>query len=347
MIEHMFGRRRAPIARIRFSGTLDDDLPARPSPLDKRRRVKLFLELLALAASDPAERGIRGRGVRARHLAAHPDQRARARGEPPRAGGAADHGRPAAVHRRDAARGHDRLAGDRRARRAGARKGVRAAACKRARRRARAARDHVPARRDRRARAEGDRARPSRGDGACALGAGPGLLHRVLAASCGCCSARRRSCSGLLGPAAARGRARRPLGGRAAHAALELGRAGRDRAWGAGDALEGVRLRRQGGRRRDGAPARGGRDLDRPDARGGAPDGDRVALHALPGVPRVDRRDRRHPPHPRPLRGDPGGHRHRREARRAPAAGVDRARDEGSRLPSSPSSGGRTSTWRS
>ncbi len=105
-------------------------------------------------------------------------------------------------------------------------------------------------------------------------------------------------------PEAARLRARGALGGRAADAPLELGRAGRDRGRGAGDALQGLRLRRQGGRGRDGAAARGDRDLGRPAARGGARGRPRLAVHALPGLPRVDRRDRRHPARARPRAGD-------------------------------------------
>ena len=60
-----------------------------------------------------------------------------------------------------------------------------------------------------------------------------------------------------------------------------LRRAGRDRARRAGDALQGLRLRRQGGLGRDGAAAGGGRDLDRAAAGGGAEGGARVAVHAL------------------------------------------------------------------
>ena len=73
---------------------------------------------------------------------------------------------------------------------------------------------------------------------------------------------------------------------------------------GAGDALQGLRLRRQGGRGRDGAASRGDRDLGRPAARGGARGRPRLAVHALPGLPRVDRRDRRHPARARPRAGD-------------------------------------------
>ena len=106
---------------------------------------------------------------------------------------------------------------------------------------------------------------------------------------------------------------------------------GRDRAGRARDALQGLRLRRQGGVGRDGAAARGGRHLGRDGARGGAARRARVALHALPGLPRVARRDRRDPPRARPRLGA-ARQRHRRgRARGAPAPRLRRARDEGSR----------------
>ena len=56
----------------------------------------------------------------------------------------------------------------------------------------------------------------------------------------------------------------------------------------AGDALQGLRLRRQGGRRRDGAAARGGRALGRPAADGGARGGARLAR--TPATPSTGRR---------------------------------------------------------
>ena len=93
----------------------------------------------------------------------------------------------------------------------------------------RAAHHHLPARRDRRARAEGDRARPPGADGARALGAGARLLHRLRAARLAA-PALDRVRARPARPEAARRRARGALGGRAADAPLELGRAGRDRA---------------------------------------------------------------------------------------------------------------------
>ena len=113
-----------------------------------------------------------------------------------------------------------------------------------------------------------------------------GVLHRLQAADLAA-PALDRVDPARARPRAARRRARGALRGRAAHAALELGRAGRDRARRAGDALQGLRLRRQGGRRRDGAAAGGGRALDRPAGRGGAAGRARVAVHALPGLPRA------------------------------------------------------------
>ena len=183
---------------------------------------------------------------------------------------------------------------------------------------ARAPDRHLPARRDRRARAEGHRARPPRADRARRLDAGALVLHRRPAADL--------AAAGVDGPdpaharpRAARRRARGALGGRAAHAALELGRAGRDRARRAGDALQGLRLRRQGGLGGDGAAARGGRDLDRAAGPGGAPGGARLAVHALPRLSRVARRHRRRPAHPRPDRRD-ARPRHRRSRRRGARA---------------------------
>src|SRR5205807_2032587 len=83
------------------------------------------------------------------------------------------------------------------------------------------------------------------------------------------------------------------LGGGAADAALELGRAGRDRARRAGDGDPRLRLRRQAGERRDGRAAGGRGALDRAAPGGGAARGARVALHALPRLPRERRRHHR------------------------------------------------------
>jgi Hemolysins and related proteins containing CBS domains len=77
-------------------------------------------------------------------------------------------------------------------------------------------------------------------------------------------------------------RQRGVLRGGAAVAGLERGRAGRDRARGAGDGLQGLRLRRQGGLGRDGAAARRRRDLHRAPAGGGTAGRARLAVHALP-----------------------------------------------------------------
>ena len=154
--------------------------------------------------------------------------------------------------------------------------------------------------------------------------------------------------------AATRSARTRPAPSSAAHSEVELrmllsssaeqGEIERGRA---GDGRQGLRLRRQGRRRRDGpAPGRG-RALDRPAGRGGAAGGARVALHALPRLPRHARRDRRHPPRPRPDRGDARARDRRRRHRGAAAAGDDGARDEGPRRAARPSSSARSSTWRS
>ena len=75
---------------------------------------------------------------------------------------------------------------------------------------------------------------------------------------------------------------------------------GRDRGRRAGDALQGLRLRRQGGVGRHGAAARGRCALDRPAARGMSRRRDGSSVHALPRLSRLARHRRGHPPHPRP-----------------------------------------------
>ena len=97
------------------------------------------------------------------------------------------------------------------------------------------------------------------------------------------------------------------------------------------DALQGVRLRRQGGLGRDGSAARRRRHLDRDGAGGGAARRARVAVHALPGLPEVARRDPRDPARARPHLGAARQHPRRGRARGAPATGLRRAGDEGSR----------------
>ena len=203
---------------------------------------------------------------------------------------------------------------------------------------------HLPARRDRRARPERDRPRPSRADRARRFDAGALVLRRLAAADLAAPVVDDADPAHLR-PRAARRGARGPFGGRAAHAALELGRAGRDRARRAGDALQGLRLRRQGGLGRDGAAPRGRRDLDRAAGARGAPGSARVALHALSGLSRVARRHRRRAAHPRPDRRrctSEGSRNVNMEDARPP--GVHGSRDEGARRRSSPSSGERTST---
>ena len=121
------------------------------------------------------------------------------------------------------------------------------------------------------------------------------------------------------------------LGGRAAHAPLLVRRAGRDRGGRAGDALQGLRLRGQGGRGRDGPAAGGGGDLDRAARGGGPPGGPRLAVHALPGLPRLGRRHRGRAPHPRPDRGALRARDRIGLARRPRPPGVHGSRDEGPR----------------
>ena len=132
-------------------------------------------------------------------------------------------------------------------------------------------------------------------------------------------------------PRAARRGARRPLRSRAEDAALALDRARRARAAGAGDALQGLRLRRQGGRGRDGAAAPGRCALDRPAPRGVPRRRHRLSLHALSGLPRDARQHRRHPARARSLLG-PGRPRDRERPRRGDRPRrLHRPRDEGPR----------------
>ena len=57
-----------------------------------------------------------------------------------------------------------------------------------------------------------------------------------------------------------------------------------------GDALQGLRLRGQGGARGHGPAARGGRDLHRPASAGVSRGGHRLPVHPLSGLPRLARR---------------------------------------------------------
>ena len=109
--------------------------------------------------------------------------------------------------------------------------------------------------------------------------------------------------------------ARRLLRSGAEDAALALDRARRARGPGTGDALQGLRLRGQGSRERDGAAAAGGCALDRPAPRGVPRRRHRLSLHALSGVPRDARQHRRHPARARSLFG-PGRPRDRERPRR-------------------------------
>ena len=126
-------------------------------------------------------------------------------------------------------------------------------------------------------------------------------------------------------------------------------RRGRRRAPGGrgGDALQGLRLRLEGGLGGDGAAAGGGRDLGRHASRGGARGRRRLAVHALPGLPRVARRDRRRSctcaiSSPRCTT---SGSRPCASSRSCGRRTSSRRRRTSPR--SSPTSGARSSTWRS
>ena len=180
------------------------------------------------------------------------------------------------------------------------------------------------------------------------LDAGARVLPRLRAADLGAAASRPSWCCALLGLEPPGRRARGALRGRAADAPLELGRAGRDRARRAGDALQGLRLRRQGGRGRDGAAARGGRALGRrcrPRRRSQAVLDSpytrypvyRETLDDIVGILHV--RDL--------VRGDARPrHRRRRRSRRSCARPTSSRRRRTSPR-CWPSSGARTSTWRS
>ena len=187
------------------------------NPSARAEAMTVPLRVTRPRGPDRPERRIRGGRVRARHLEADADPRARRRRQPPRARRTADHGRPAEVHRRDAARRHDHLALDRCARRAALRASLRARDGDDPRGDLLALHRHLPPRGDRRARAEGDRARPSRAHGALPLGARPGLLHDHGAGRLAP-PALDRARARPSRPEAARSRSLRSLGGRAAHA---------------------------------------------------------------------------------------------------------------------------------
>ena len=115
---------------------------------------------------------------------------------------------------------------------------------------------------DRGARPEGARARPLRADRVGRRHAGADVLRRLPAAHLAAAAIDAARSRRLRARGARRG-GRGALGGGVEDARQRLDQARRDRAGRAGDALQGLRLRRQGGRRRDGAAARGRRALGR------------------------------------------------------------------------------------
>ena len=135
--------------------------------------------------ADPPQRVLRRGRVLARDGAADPHEGARRRGQPHGALRRQDHERPAALHRRDAARRDADLAGDRRARRAGAVRVLRPVARDDPRRAARVPDHHLPARGGRRARPQGDRAELLRAHRARRVRTRAAVLLRVQAADLG------------------------------------------------------------------------------------------------------------------------------------------------------------------
>src|SRR5438093_3685351 len=140
----------------------------RDDPLRARRRRR----------SDPPERLLRRGRIRPRDGTADPHRRVAAPGRPTRPRCAPHHVRSAAVHRRDATWRDAHFTGHRCAWRGGAVATLRPRDGDAARRAPRLPDPHLPTRGDRRARAEGDRARTLRRHGVVRVGAGAFLLHR-------------------------------------------------------------------------------------------------------------------------------------------------------------------------
>src|ERR1044071_4502564 len=92
--------RASPILRSRSSWTTKNRLVHAP----RRAGRDPFFRTPRRRGADPAERLLRRGRVRARDRAEDADPGARAEGGPPSSGGAADRQRPAALHRRHAAR---------------------------------------------------------------------------------------------------------------------------------------------------------------------------------------------------------------------------------------------------
>ena len=157
----------------------------------------------------------------------------------------------------------------------------------------------IPARDARRARAEGHCADEERGDGTLGGVSDRGRLRHLLPHRVVLPGVRQRD-DEARGHRAGAGRRHRPLrGGHPPHHGARRGDR-RDRGRGARDALQGLRLRRQGGRRRDGASAER-RGVVHRAAAGGVPSRRHGgALHAVSRVSRFPGQCHRHPPHPRP-----------------------------------------------
>ena len=277
------------------------------------------------------ERLLRRGRIRARDCTPLAPPGARGRGDAPGEDRDSHHGQPGAFHRHRPAWHHGVLDPPRCRRRADRRQLDRRAPVARRRLRRRVCVHHVPPRDPGRARAEGDRPRPQGGDSALGGAADRGRLHHLVPDRVVLPGVRECHDEARGHPAGA-GRDHRALGRGDPHDRRSCGGDRGDRGRRAGDALQGVRLRRQGGVRRHGAAARGRGALDRPAARGMSRRRDGSSVHALPRLSRLARHRRGHPPHPRPhARGQRAGGVRQGERGGAAPPGALRAGDEGPR----------------
>ena len=233
-------------------------------------------------------------------------------GQPAGPAGAAAAGRPVPVHLLDPARRHHLQPGPGRHRRAGGERAPEEAARSAARQLARRRGDHdlghprlhhpvVLPRGDGRDRAQvvhaGERrARRARGGRPDRV-----VLHPVPAVHLGAGSTAAAPCCGWIGLPPPSGDVAGALGGGAEDARHRQPPEGRAGGGGAGDAAQGVRVRRQGRRRRDGAAAGRGRDCRSTCPAPSCWPGAAPPVHPLPGLRRGPGRHHRHAARARPV----------------------------------------------